>query len=123
MSLQRTEGNACSLVLRNKAIKPLLGAAQRRRKSRGAQNPRSIDKPTKLFARPCKASLMSWGWRPEQRPTLKSSGLGTKRESLFLSTKRTVAQDAFIGCLGQFLNYPKTQAIFCCGSPKKTPSS
>jgi hypothetical protein len=32
------------LVLRNKAIKPLLAAAQRRRKSRGAQNPRPIDK-------------------------------------------------------------------------------
>jgi DNA-binding transcriptional ArsR family regulator len=32
------------VVLRNKAIKPLLAAAQRRRKSRGAQNPRPIDK-------------------------------------------------------------------------------
>ena len=32
------------VVLRNKAIKPLLVAAQRRRKSRGAQNPRPIDK-------------------------------------------------------------------------------
>ena len=32
------------LVLRNKAIKPLLAAAQRRRKSRGAQNPGPIDK-------------------------------------------------------------------------------
>ena len=32
------------LVLRNKAIKPLLVAAQRRRKSRGAQNPRPIDR-------------------------------------------------------------------------------
>ena len=32
------------VVLRNKAIKPLLVAAQRRRKSRGAQNPRPIDR-------------------------------------------------------------------------------
>jgi hypothetical protein len=32
------------VVLRNKAIKPLLAAAQRRRKSRGAQNPGPIDK-------------------------------------------------------------------------------
>src|SRR5258707_12518938 len=32
------------VVLRNKAIKPLLAAAQRRRKSRGAQNPRPIDR-------------------------------------------------------------------------------
>jgi len=32
------------VVLRNKAIKPLLAAAHRRRKSRGAQNPRPIDK-------------------------------------------------------------------------------
>ena len=32
------------VVLRNKAIKPLLAAAQRRRKSRGAQNPSPIDK-------------------------------------------------------------------------------
>ena len=32
------------VVLRNKAIKPLLAAAQRRRKSRGAQNPTPIDK-------------------------------------------------------------------------------
>ena len=32
------------VVLRNKAIKPLLAAAQRRRKSRGPQNPRPIDK-------------------------------------------------------------------------------
>jgi hypothetical protein len=32
------------VVLRNKAIKPLSAAAQRRRKSRGAQNPRPIDK-------------------------------------------------------------------------------
>ena len=32
------------VVLRNKAIKPLLAAARRRRKSRGAQNPRPIDK-------------------------------------------------------------------------------
>ena len=32
------------VVLRNKAIKPLLAAAQCRRKSRGAQNPRPIDK-------------------------------------------------------------------------------
>ena len=31
------------VVLRNKAIKPLLAAAHRRRKSRGAQNPRTID--------------------------------------------------------------------------------
>jgi hypothetical protein len=33
-----------TVVLRNKAIKPLLAAAQRRRRSRGAQNPRPIDK-------------------------------------------------------------------------------
>ena len=32
------------VVLRNKAIKPLLAAAQRLRKSRGPQNPRTIDK-------------------------------------------------------------------------------
>jgi hypothetical protein len=32
------------VVLRNKAIKPLLAAAQGRRKSRGAQNPRPIDR-------------------------------------------------------------------------------
>ena len=32
------------VVLRNKVIKPLLAAARRRRKSRGAQNPRPIDK-------------------------------------------------------------------------------
>src|SRR3984893_13825910 len=32
------------VVLRSKAIKPLLAVAQRRRKSRGAQNPRPIDK-------------------------------------------------------------------------------
>src|SRR6201987_2175319 len=32
------------VVLRNKALKPLLAAAQRRRKSRGAQNPRPIDR-------------------------------------------------------------------------------
>jgi hypothetical protein len=32
------------VVLRNKAIKPLLAAAQRRRKPRGAQNPRPIDR-------------------------------------------------------------------------------
>ena len=32
------------VVLRNKAIKPLLVAAQRRHKSRGAQNPRPIDR-------------------------------------------------------------------------------
>ena len=32
------------VVLRNKPIKPLLAAAQRRRKSRGAQNPTPIDK-------------------------------------------------------------------------------
>jgi hypothetical protein len=32
------------IVLRNKAIKPLLVAAQRRRRSRGAQNPRPIDR-------------------------------------------------------------------------------
>ena len=32
------------VVLRNKAIKPLLAAAQRRRKSRGAQHPRPIDR-------------------------------------------------------------------------------
>src|ERR1700738_4038442 len=32
------------VVLRNKALKPLLAAAQRRRKSRGAQNPSPIDK-------------------------------------------------------------------------------
>jgi hypothetical protein len=31
------------VVLRNKALKPLLAAAQPRRKSRGAQNPRPID--------------------------------------------------------------------------------
>jgi hypothetical protein len=32
------------VVLRNKAIKPLLAAAQRLRKSRGSQNPRAIDR-------------------------------------------------------------------------------
>jgi hypothetical protein len=32
------------VVLRNKAIKPLLAAAQCRRKSRGAQNPKPIDR-------------------------------------------------------------------------------
>src|SRR5260370_16388453 len=32
------------VVLRNKAIKPFVAATQRRRKSRGAQNPRPIDK-------------------------------------------------------------------------------
>jgi hypothetical protein len=32
------------VVLRNKVIKPLLAAAQGRRKSRGAQNPRPIDR-------------------------------------------------------------------------------
>ena len=37
-------GRGALVVLRNKAIKPLLAAAQRRRKSRGAQNPRPIDK-------------------------------------------------------------------------------
>jgi hypothetical protein len=36
------------VVLRNKAIKPLLAAAQRRRKSRGAQNPRPIDSAGRL---------------------------------------------------------------------------
>ena len=32
------------VVLRNKAIKPLLAAAQNLRPSRGAQNPRPLDK-------------------------------------------------------------------------------
>src|SRR5262245_62713576 len=32
------------VVLRNKAIKPLLAAAQRQRRSRSAQNPRPIDR-------------------------------------------------------------------------------
>jgi hypothetical protein len=36
------------VVLRNKAIKPLLAAAQRRRKSRAAQNPTPIDKHTAM---------------------------------------------------------------------------
>jgi hypothetical protein len=31
------------LVLRNKAIKPLLAAAQHRRRTRGAQNPRPLE--------------------------------------------------------------------------------
>src|ERR1700757_3114067 len=55
------------VVLRNKAIKPLLAAGQRRRKSRGAQNPRPIDQHYETIAWPCKASLMSWGWRMKHR--------------------------------------------------------
>jgi hypothetical protein len=34
---------AALVVLRNKAIKPLLAAAQELRPSRGAQNPRALD--------------------------------------------------------------------------------
>ena len=34
---------AALVVLRNKAIKPLLAAAQKLRPSRGAQNPRALD--------------------------------------------------------------------------------
>src|SRR5208283_300229 len=48
------------VVLRNKAIKPLLAAAQRRRKSRGAQNPRPIDRHYETIAavKPQKKGLM-----------------------------------------------------------------
>ena len=34
---------AALVILRNKAIKPLLAAAQELRPSRGAQNPRALD--------------------------------------------------------------------------------
>ena len=45
LDVNRTIGQPVALVvLRNKAIKPLLAAAQRLRKSRGPQNPRAIDK-------------------------------------------------------------------------------
>jgi hypothetical protein len=37
------------VVLRNKAIKPLLAAAQRRRKITGRTNPRPVDKHYETF--------------------------------------------------------------------------
>jgi hypothetical protein len=45
IDVQRTEGDGrAPVVLRNKAIKPLLAAAQDLRASRGAQNPRALDR-------------------------------------------------------------------------------
>jgi hypothetical protein len=55
------------IVLRNKAIKPLLAAAQDLRASRGAQIPERSIGTTTPFARPCKASFKSLGWLPEHR--------------------------------------------------------
>ena len=57
------------VVLRSKAIKPLLAAAQRRRKSRGAQNPDPSISTTKPFARPCKGSSRNRGW-PHETSTI-----------------------------------------------------
>jgi hypothetical protein len=58
------------VVLRNKAIKPLLAAAQDLHPSRGAQNPRPLDRSiatTKPFVRPCNLFSRNWGWQPEHR--------------------------------------------------------
>ena len=49
---------AALVVLRNKAIKPLLAAAQDLRPSRGAQNPGALDTH---FATPCEASFKKLG--------------------------------------------------------------
>ena len=49
------------LVLRDKAIKPLLAAAQPLRPTRGAHNPKPIDLHTMPSKRPCEASSMNLG--------------------------------------------------------------
>ena len=56
------------VVLRNKAIKPLLAAAQDRRPvTRRAKSQTARSDTTKPFAWPCKASFRNSGWLPEHR--------------------------------------------------------
>ena len=56
---------AALAVLRNKAIKPLLAAAQELRPSRGAQNPRPIDTHYDTIRVGYAAAFSrSWGWPP-----------------------------------------------------------
>jgi hypothetical protein len=56
------------VVLRNKAIKPFLAAAQRRLKSRGAQNPRPIDKHYETIRTAMQGVFDELGfWPPKHR--------------------------------------------------------
>src|SRR5437660_3238724 len=49
------------VVLRNKAIKPLLAAAQELRPTRGAQNSRALDTHYDAIRGACKESFTNWG--------------------------------------------------------------
>ena len=55
------------VVLRNKAIKPLLAAAQDRHPSRGAQNPRPLDRNYETIRTAMQLFSRNWGWQPEHR--------------------------------------------------------
>jgi hypothetical protein len=85
------------VVLRNKAIKPLLAAAQRRRKSRGAQNPDPSISTTKLFARQYKASLTSWAWPPKHRQLLFQTCAKRLKGVAGVASTRTSGTDRKLG--------------------------
>jgi hypothetical protein len=55
------------VVLRNKAIKPLLAAAQNLCPSRGAQNPRPLDKHYGTIRKAMQAVFQKWDLLPEHR--------------------------------------------------------
>ena len=58
---------AALVVLRNKAIKPLLAAARELRPSRGAQNSSMLDSHYDTIAPPCEACFRNSGWSREHR--------------------------------------------------------
>jgi len=58
---------AVLVVLRNKAIKPLLAAAQELRPSRGAQNPRALDAHYDTIRSGMRGVSKNWDWRPKDR--------------------------------------------------------
>jgi hypothetical protein len=73
------------VVLRIKAIKPLLAAAQNLCPSRGAQNPRPLDKHYDTIRKAMQAVFQKWDLLPEHRQLFLKFRKRLKAEGLHLA--------------------------------------
>jgi hypothetical protein len=72
--------------------------------------------PTEVVGQKLHLALLAVDPPPGLAPA--ASACDNWLESLCFEHHKFVAQDAFIGCLGQFFNDPKTERFFAAGHPK-----